>query len=139
MKMARLEPGEHESVRRGWRIGAEDFHDWLANKLARRGRKGERARERSETDAALAQKIVLGGLAKARWREIDLRRQPKGDPVKVRIAHQLRMQTPMNRQWIADRLRMGSPSYVSNLLASVDSKLWACPDFSDSWLRVIWV
>jgi hypothetical protein len=123
MKMARLEPGEHESVRRGWRIGAEDFHDWLADKLARRGRKGERARERSETDAALAEKIVLGGLAKARWREIDLRRQPKGHPVKVRIAHQLRMQTPMNRQWIADRLRMGSPSYVSNLLASVDSKL----------------
>jgi hypothetical protein len=117
MKLARLEPGEHESARRGWRIGAEDFHDWLANKLARRGRKGERARERSDTDAALAEKIVLGGLAKARWREIDLRRQPKGDPVKVRIAHQLRMQTPMNRQWIADRLRMGSPSYVSNLLA----------------------
>jgi hypothetical protein len=29
----------------------------------------------------------------------------------------------MNRQWIADRLKMGSPSYVSNLLASVDSKL----------------
>ena len=102
---------------------AEDFHDWLADKLARRGRKGERARERSETDAALAEKIVLGALAKARWREIDLRRQPKGHPVKVRIARHLRMQTPMNRQWIADRLRMGSPSYVSNLLASVDSKL----------------
>jgi hypothetical protein len=29
----------------------------------------------------------------------------------------------MNRQWIADRLRMGSASYVSNLLGSVDSKL----------------
>ena len=32
-------------------------------------------------------------------------------------------QTPMSRQWIADRLRMGSASYVSNLLCSVDSKL----------------
>ncbi|HET6492098.1 MAG TPA: hypothetical protein VFG44_03910, partial [Burkholderiales bacterium] len=123
MKVACLEPGENESMRRGWRIGAEDFHDWLADKLARRGRKGERARERSETDAALAEKIVRGALSKARWREIDLRRQPKGHRVKVRIARQLRMQTPMNRQWIADRLRMGSPSYVSNLLASVDSKL----------------
>ena len=123
MKMARVEHGENESVRHGWRIGAEDFHDWLADKLARRGRKGERARERSETDAALAEKIVLGALAKARWREIDLKRQPKGHPVKVRIARHLRMQTPMNLQWIADRLRMGSPSYVSNLLASVDSKL----------------
>jgi hypothetical protein len=27
---------------------------------------------------------------------------------------------PMSRQWIADRLTMGSPSYVSNLLATVD-------------------
>ena len=29
----------------------------------------------------------------------------------------------MSRQWIADRLQMGSASYVSNLLGSVDSKL----------------
>ena len=32
----------------------------------------------------------------------------------------------------SDRLRIGSASYVSNLLSSVDSKLWACPVFSDS-------
>ena len=32
-------------------------------------------------------------------------------------------QTPMTRQWIAERSRMGSASYVSNLLQSVDSKL----------------
>jgi hypothetical protein len=58
-----------------------------------------------------------------RWREVDLARQPKGNHIKVKIAQQLRAQTPMSRQWIADRLRMGSPSYVSNLLTSVDSKL----------------
>jgi hypothetical protein len=29
----------------------------------------------------------------------------------------------VSRQWIADRLRIGSASYVSNLLSSVDSKL----------------
>ena len=38
-------------MRRGWKVGAEDFRDWLADKLARRGRKGERASERRETDA----------------------------------------------------------------------------------------
>jgi hypothetical protein len=58
-----------------------------------------------------------------RWREVDLARQPKGHHIKVKIAQQLRAQTPMSRQWIADRLRMGSSSYVSNLLTSVDSKL----------------
>jgi hypothetical protein len=39
------------------------------------------------------------------------------------IAQQLRRQTPMSRQWIADRLRMGSASYISNLLGSVDGEL----------------
>jgi hypothetical protein len=41
----------------------------------------------------------------------------------VEIARQLREQTPMSRRWIAERLKMGSASYVSNLLSSVDSKL----------------
>jgi hypothetical protein len=95
----------------------------LADKLARRGSKGERASERRETDASLAERMVREALAKARWREVDLATQLKGHHIKVKIAQQLRAQTPMNRQWIADRLRMGSASYVSSLLASVDSKL----------------
>jgi REP element-mobilizing transposase RayT len=122
MKQARLEPGEQELMRKGWKIGAEDFRDWLAEKLARRGRKGERASERRETDTSLAERLLREALVKARWREIDLARQPKGHRVKLMIARQLRQETPMSRQWIADRLRMGSASYVSNLLASVDSK-----------------
>jgi hypothetical protein len=123
MKQARLEPGDQELMRSGWKVGTEDFGDWLADKLARRGRKGERASERRDTDACLAERMVCEALAKARWREIDLARQPKGHHVKVKIARQLREQTPMSRQWIADRLRMGSASYVSNLLRSVNSKL----------------
>jgi putative transposase len=122
MKTACLAPDDCQSLRRGWKVGAEDFCDWLANKLARRGRKGERATERRETDACLAESMVREALARARWGEIDLAVQPKGHRIKVRIARQLRANTPMNRQWIADRLKMGSASYVSNLLASVDSK-----------------
>lgn len=114
---------EHELLRRGWKLGAEDFRDRLAEKLARRGRKGERASERSETDAALAERMVKEALEAVRWREIDLALQAKGHPMKVKIAQQLRRETPMARQWIAQRLQMGSASYVSNLLASVDSKL----------------
>jgi hypothetical protein len=110
-------------MRRGWKIGAEDFQDWLADKLARRAHKDERASERRETDAALAEKIVLEALAKVRWHEIDLATQPKGHRIKVRIAQEVRTLTPMNRKWIAQRLRMGSPSFVANLLISVDSKI----------------
>jgi putative transposase len=123
MKQARLEADEEQVMRKGWKIGAEDFRDWLADRLARRGRTGERASERRETDSALAERLVREALTRARLREIDLATQPKGHAVKVKIARQLRRQTPMSRQWIADRLRMGSASYVSNLLSSVDSKL----------------
>jgi REP element-mobilizing transposase RayT len=122
MKCARLEQGEEALLRRGWKIGAEDFRDRLADKLARRGQRGERAKERAETDAVLAERMVREALATICWREIDLAIQPKGHALKVKIARQLRTQTPMNRQWIADRLKMGSASYVSTLL-SVDKKL----------------
>jgi len=72
---------------------AEDVHDWLADKLARRGRQGERVSERRGTDASPAERMVREALAKARWREIDLATQPKGHRLKVRIAqhpHQTR-------------------------------------------------
>lgn len=116
MNQMRLEPADPGPLRRAWKIGAEDFRDWLADKLSRRGREGERASERSETVAALAERMVTEALKAVCWREIDLTMQPKGHRLKVRIARQLRAQTPMSRQWIADRLTMGSAGYVSNLL-----------------------
>ena len=122
MRVARLNPQIDESMRRGWRIGGEDFIDRLSDRLARRGRKEERAKERRETDAVRAERIVLEHLSAVRCREIDLARRPKGDPLKVKVARQLRNETPMTRQWIAQRLRMGSPSYVSALL-TVNSKV----------------
>jgi hypothetical protein len=53
---------------------------------------------------------VREALTKARWREVDLASRPKGHYAKVKIALQLRRQTPMSRQWIADRLRIGVPA-----------------------------
>jgi putative transposase len=111
------------SLLRGWKIGAEDFADRLAERLARRGRKGERASERRETDQALAEGLIREALNKIGWTESDLKRRAKADSNKVRIARRLREQTPMTRQWIATRLCIGSPSYLSALLGSVDSKL----------------
>ena len=51
------------------------------------------------------------------WTESDLSRRAKGDPGKVELARLFRQHTPMSRQWIADRLRMGSASNVSKLTA----------------------
>jgi REP element-mobilizing transposase RayT len=111
------------SISNGWKIGAEDFAGWLAEKLARRGSKGERASERRETDRALAERLLREALVKNGLTEIDLKRRKKGDALKVKIAQELREQTPMSRAWIATRLNMGSASYLSALLASVNSKL----------------
>ena len=116
MSQACLQPEDETVLRSGWKIGAEDFPDWLADKLSRRGRKGERARERFETDAALAERMVCEALAVVGWDTGELGRQPKGHKLKVTIAQQLRIQTSMSRQWIADRLGMGNASYVSTLL-----------------------
>ena len=89
----------------------------------RRGRAGERARERRETDEALAERMVWEALAQAGLGTQDLLRAAKSAPWKVALARQLRTQTPMTRRWIADRLHMGSPSYLSALLSTVNSKL----------------
>ena len=105
-------------MRRGWKIGAEDFADWLADKLARPGRSGERASERRETDEALAERVVEQALAEAGWDEAELCARPKADALKVELARRLRKQTPMTRRWIATRLKIGSASYLSALLAS---------------------
>ena len=53
--------------------GGEDFADWLAEKLDRVGRPGERARERRETDEALAKRLVQMGLKEAGWSAADLK------------------------------------------------------------------
>ena len=75
------------------------------------------------TDAALAERLVLETLLAVGWCEIDLAMQPKSHDVKVQIAQRLRSETPMSHQWIADRLRMGSGSNVSNLLRTLKSEL----------------
>jgi REP element-mobilizing transposase RayT len=114
------EAGDDDDLfRRGWKIGAEDFSDWLADHLARKGRRNERPAERSKTDTELAEAMVQKALEKVRWREIDLALEPKGHLVKAKIARQLRSETPMSRRWIADRLKIGSSSYLSALLASL--------------------
>jgi hypothetical protein len=101
------------ALRREWKWGAEDFRDFLASQLGRWGRAHESPRARDETDAARAERIVQEELTVAGWKKDDLDRAAKGHWLKVRIAERLRRETPVTRQWIATRLRMGSASYLS--------------------------
>ena len=50
------------------------------------------------------------------WSADDLRGRAKGHPGKLVIARRLRQETTMRLRWIAQRLEMGTWTYVSNLL-----------------------
>jgi hypothetical protein len=60
--------------------------------------------------------MVRGALRQSRWSEEKLPSTPKGHRIKVRLALRLRSETTVSYQWIAERLRMGSRSNVSNLV-----------------------
>jgi hypothetical protein len=55
------------------------------------------------------------------WGEDELARRRKGDRRKIELAGRLRAETTMSLAWIAERLRMGSWSHVSNLLRKAKS------------------
>jgi hypothetical protein len=57
------------------------------------------------------------------WEEGELARRRKGDKGKMRAVRRLRQETAMTLAWIAQRLQMGSWTYVSNLLGSQKSRL----------------
>jgi REP element-mobilizing transposase RayT len=50
------------------------------------------------------------------WDEVQLRARPKGHQSKFMLARRLRQETTMSLKWIAERLQMGTWTYVSNLL-----------------------
>jgi hypothetical protein len=72
--------------------------------------------ERLETDVEKAERIVGEELKARRWKESDLVKRAKGDPGKVKIAGRLRAESLVTVKWIAERLRMGTASYLNNRL-----------------------
>ncbi len=64
----------------------------------------------------LAEGIVSGEMKRRRWGEQELGRRAKGDAAKVAVAARLRAETAVTVKWIAQRLQMGAPGYVHQLL-----------------------
>jgi hypothetical protein len=118
MEAQRSEGGlaEEGSIRRGWKLGAEDFMGHLLDRLEGKFAENHRARERMETEEEKAERIVEEELKELGGRDEDLSLLRKGDAMKVAIARRLRKETTMSLKWIAGRLRMGSWTHVSNRL-----------------------
>ena len=84
---------EWNRLRRGWCFGPKEFREELLERIgAKRGpqHSGEELRESDEQKAA---RLVARMLGAAAWTEEELKRRPKGDPRKARMALRLRQET----------------------------------------------
>ena len=72
-----------------------------------------------------AMALTTEELARLGWEPEELQRRRKGDKQKVKLPRKhsgLRRETTMSLKWIAEELRMGSWTYVSNLLTPLRLK-----------------
>lgn len=123
MESAREEanqPEQLKSIRRGWKLGGEDFLDWLVEKVELRPGEGHSGRQRDETEEHKAERIVVEEMNRLGWTKAELARRKKGDGAKVALARRLRGETAVSLKWIAEKLHMGTWTHVSNRLYHLD-------------------
>src|SRR5579859_2157648 len=106
------------AVERGWFLGDNTFKEELLAQMHQR-RGDHYGPELREADLAHAERMVKEQLRRRGWTEGELGRRRKGDPEKVEMASQLRAQTTMTLKWIAQRLKMGAWTHVSNCLVQL--------------------
>ncbi|MFQ3225977.1 MAG: putative transposase [Lentimonas sp.] len=102
---------------RGWFLGSskakKDLIIDLAEAAPMAKRKGVDLKELNE---ARWEQIVQAEMKHLQKKKDAIAQDPKGADWKVRIAKRLRKETTAKNPWIAERLQMGQPSYVSNLV-----------------------
>jgi len=107
---------DYEGIRRDWMLGSEAFRQELLAAVSERVGPSHYGAARQETAVQKAERVVKEEMERLSWDEDALRGHPKGHGAKVRLARRLRQETSMSLKWIAQRLHMGSWTYVSNLL-----------------------
>lgn len=109
-------PEALQPLRRGWKLGGEDFLDWILERMEVRTGEAHRRAERDETEEGKAKRILAEEMQRLGWTRADLKRRRKGDPRKVAVARRLRAETAVGLKWIAENLEMGTWTHVSNRL-----------------------
>jgi REP-associated tyrosine transposase len=100
----------------GWCLGSEQFRQELLQQMALLPEHHYSGLDWLETMETKAQRILAEELARRGPNSESLVQRRKGDPAKVAIARRLRAETTMTWSWIAQRLSMGAPGAVANLL-----------------------
>ncbi len=118
MERRRLEEAtaEYQQIRKDWLLGSEAFRQELLAAASGHVGPNHYGAQRKEAALQKAERILKEELTRIGWTEQALVARPKGHHHKVAIARRLRHETTMTLKWIAQRLRMGSWTYVSNLL-----------------------
>ena len=107
---------DYEQIRRDWVLGSEAFRQELLAAVGERVGPSHYGAQRQETGLQKAERIVREEIERLGWREEELCAHRKGHRAKVLLARRLRQETTMSLKWIAERLQMGTWTYVSNLL-----------------------
>jgi hypothetical protein len=107
---------DYRKLRRDWCLASEEFRKELLASACERVGLGHYGTDRQQTSEEKANRLIAQELGRLGWDENELQNRRKGDKEKVAIARRLRMETTMSLKWIANRLKMGSWTYVFNLL-----------------------
>ena len=107
---------EVNSIRRGWKLGAEDFLDWILERVHSNAEEEHPRPSRDETEQGKALRIISDERKLLGWTTIVLQRRCKGDPKKVAHARRLRKETAVTLKWIGEALSMGTSNYIRNRL-----------------------
>lgn len=102
---------------RGWFLGSKRAKKELAKELVKENFSADwEGADLKEVNEARWERIVNEELSERKLGEADIASAPKGVGWKVEIAKRLRKETTAKNPWIATRLNMGHPNYVSNLV-----------------------
>ncbi|MBM4205492.1 MAG: transposase [Gammaproteobacteria bacterium] len=115
---------DYKAIRRGWCFGATEFRKELLEQMTERMGAEHYGAERLETAEAKAERIIAAELKRCKWDEAELAKRAKGDLRKVAIAGRLREETMVSVVWIAERLKLGTASYLNNRLYRWRKGLW---------------
>jgi len=110
------DPGQLQAMRRGWYLGDAAFRQELVAQMTEQVKEHHYGEERALTEREQAEGIVWAGLKRLGWKEADLAARANGDREKLKLAARLRVETAVSIKWIAQRLRMGTWTYLNHLL-----------------------
>ena len=112
--------GEHaeealwKEIRRGWKFGAEDFVERIAEIMGKDDRKAQSGNHLSdavrESDVAKARNMIEGHLEGLGTTLAEMRKWRKTHPEKTNLALKLRKNTTLGVSWIAKELNAGASS-----------------------------